>query len=161
MTRIFKQKLEQNTSFIITHIAEILKEQPSNIYNLLLLLKEILMNNSDVEKNLKNVELREIVSVLINLLNIPDEEIRILSAELLFKLDQNTAMLFANVLSEDISMWNRMKLIELLEEYNSSNAEEIINKMIGDSEEMVSDRAREFINSNEKSINLESLDDAT
>jgi HEAT repeat protein len=160
---LLKQKLELNSSFIITHIAEILKEEPSNIFHLLSLVNDILISKPETGKNLKNVELREIVSVLISLLNYPDEEIRILSVELLFKLDKETAALFANVFSEDSSMWNRMKLIDLLVEYNSSNAEEIIRKMMEDSEEMVSEKAREIINTNgfENLINLEFLDDAT
>jgi hypothetical protein len=78
-------------------------------------------------------------------------------------LDKDTASLFANVLSEDISMWNRMKIIELLNEYNPPNAEEIIRKMVGDSEDMVSEKAKEYINSRESInlINSELLDDAT
>jgi HEAT repeat protein len=160
---LLKQKLEQNPSFIISHISEILWEQPTNISQLVRLVYDILMFQPDTGKNLKSIELREFVSVLINLLNFPDEEIRILSTELLFKLDRDTAVLFANLISEDMSMWNRMKLIELLVEYNSPNAEEIIRKMIGDPEEMVREKAIEFVNAQgiEKLINLEPLDDAT
>jgi len=158
---LLKEKLEQNPSFVITHIAEVLKEQPSNIFYLLRLVVDILMSKPETGKNLKNVELREFVSILIELLNHSDEEVRILSAELLFVLDKDTASLFANVLSEDNSIWNRMKLIELLNGYKSPNAEEIIGKMVGDSEVMVSEKAKEYINSrgSENLINSELLDD--
>ena len=141
---LLKYKLEQNSTFLIRHISEILREQPTNITNLVRLVYDIIMDQPDIIKNLNNVEFREFVSVLINLLNFPDEEIRILAAELLFKLDLETAVLFANILSEDISLWNRMKLIELLVDYNSPNAEEILRNMIGDPEEMVSQKALEF-----------------
>jgi HEAT repeat protein len=163
LLELLKEKLENNPSFIITHIAEILKELPSNTYHLLRLVNDILISKPEVGKNIKSIELREFVSVLINLLNYPDEEIRILSAELLFKFDSDTASLFANVLAEDISMWNRMKIIELLVEHNSPNAEEIIRVMIDDSEEMVSEKAKEFLNIKEsgKLIKLEFLNDAS
>lgn len=141
---LLKYKLEQNSTFLIRHISEILREQPTNITNLVRLVYDIIMDQPDIIKNLNNVEFREFVSVLINLLNFPAEEIRILAAELLFKLDLETAVLFANILSEDISLWNRMKLIELLVDYNSPNAEEILRNMIGDPEEMVSQKALEF-----------------
>jgi HEAT repeat protein len=158
-----KQKLELNPSFIMSHVAEVIKESPFNIYHLLCLVTEILIGKPDIGDYLKTVELREFVSVLIEMLNFPDEEVRILAAELLFKLDEKTALLFVDSLSEDTSMWNRMRLIELLEQVDSPVAVEIIKKMTSDPEEMVSDRARDFLESRgvEFLNKIELPDDAT
>jgi HEAT repeat protein len=147
----------------MSHVAEVIKESPFNIYHLLCLVTEILIGKPDIGDYLKTVELREFVSVLIEMLNFPDEEVRILAAELLFKLDEKTALLFVDSLSEDTSMWNRMRLIELLEQVDSPVAVEIIKKMTSDPEEMVSDRARDFLESRgvEFLNKIELPDDAT
>ena len=64
-----------------------------------------------------------------------------LALELLFILDKNAGILFIDEFIEDNNLWNRLKLIELLDEVYHPKADEALIKLSNDSEEMVKERA--------------------
>ena len=70
-----------------------------------------------------------------------DEEARKTSMELLFVLDVETGLLFLDTMLEDDNMWNKIRLLEMLEEVNDERADNALRTLSGDQESMISERA--------------------
>ena len=123
-------------------IAKKLAQKPQNIKSLLNLLKDVIQLDGEVKySSMSSLQLRNIIDSLSQYLSDHDEEVRILALELLFILDKNVAVLFVDDFSEDSNLWNRLKLVEILDEVVHPKAEEILIKLANDSEEMVKERA--------------------
>ncbi len=56
------------------------------------------------------------------------------------------ALLFTDTMLEDDDMWNRMRLLEILETINDERSFEAIKQLSKDSEEMIAERAEYFLN---------------
>lgn len=139
-----------NSEYIVSCFTEILEQEPKNISHLLNLFKEIIEAKPVLISSLSNVNLRSLLTALSNLISHHDEEIRMISFELLFIIDKRTALLFADSFVDDGSLWNRLRLIEILSGYGSSAANKIIERFINDKENMVSERAYSYKNSLEQ-----------
>jgi HEAT repeat protein len=87
------------------------------------------------------MELRGIAQSVSGLLSNPDEEVRRNSMEVLFNLDPDTALLFIDSMATDENMWNRLRLVELIEKFPMEKIETTMQKLIQDEDEMVRDRA--------------------
>ena len=66
---------------------------------------------------------------------------KISSLEILFTLDLETALMFVDSMVSDENMWNRIRLVELLEQYPIEAIEIPLQKLTKDEDEMVRDRA--------------------
>ena len=113
-----------------------------NTKQLLLLYKE--MSSIGIELGLEPISdmvQMEFLNTLSTLIDNPDEEVRMVVAELLFDINPKDALLFADKLLNDDNVWNRLKLIELLNDVNEPEALELIKKLTEDSEDMVKERA--------------------
>jgi len=75
------------------------------------------------------------------LLNDPDEEVRRASMEILFTIDPETALLFIDSMVADENTWNRIRLVELIEQLPMEAVETSLQKLAKDEDEMVRDRA--------------------
>ncbi len=127
-------------------IGGFLKEHPLNLKSLLNLLNEVLrVHEHRVSSFTIPLLLRDITDSLCQLINDYDEEVRILSFELLFVVDPETALLFADDICEDQNYWNRFRLIEIIEESDMVQVQGVLKKLVNDPEEMVRDRASNCI----------------
>ena len=140
--QIISPKFWENPHMVFEIIAKKLAQKPQNIKSLLNLLKDVIQLDGEVKySSMPSLQLRNIIDSLSQYLSDHDEEVRILALELLFILDKNVAVLFVDDFSEDSNLWNRLKLVEILDEVVHPKAEEILMKLANDSEEMVKERA--------------------
>jgi len=146
-----KHKLIENAEIIYPKLVELIGEQPSNLLSLLNLCKEL---NDNTQKSayekLTDLEKQNFCNNLSNCLKNTDEEIRRVSMELLFELNEEFALLFVDIMLNDENMWNRYKLAEILEKMPFEKTKNILTLMLKDSEEMISQKAKEILDSNEK-----------
>jgi hypothetical protein len=77
--------------------------------------------------------------------------------ELLFLLDESFAVLFLDKMVEDNNMWNRLKLLEMLENVRMPEADLALHKLAEDREEMISERAQFVISQRGNSGNYDPL----
>jgi HEAT repeat protein len=104
-------------------------------------------NEYQIELNNSAFEIRNIVHSVSGLLSHSDEEVRRASMEILFNLDVTSALLFTDTMVNDENSWNRIRLIELVENINDPSVENIVRKFADDEDEMVRDRASFVLNS--------------
>ncbi len=67
--------------------------------------------------------------------------------DILFNLDSQSAFLFIDTMLTDENMWNRLRLLEILESLQSSESDSAIQKLAQDPDEMVRERAQFIVNS--------------
>ena len=140
---IILSKIMEIPKIFFELIGSILKEYPGNLIPLLNALREVVqVHEHKLSTFLTPLLLRDITDSLCQLINDYDEEVRILSFELLFKLDPETALLFADDLCEDQNYWNRFRLIEIIEDSDLPRVHEILNILMNDQEEMIRNRAQ-------------------
>ena len=72
------------------------------------------------------------------------DRVRIAAAELLFRIDTETALLFLDTMISDENFWNRIRLLDMISEMDRPEVIEALEKLSQDSEEMVSDKAKEI-----------------
>ena len=77
--------------------------------------------------------------------------------ELLFYLDYDTALSSINTMLDDPVVWNRARLLEILQYSDDPRIIEIIIEMTNDQDEMIVEIAKEILSS--KGINNYSLKD--
>jgi HEAT repeat protein len=140
--QIVSPKFWENPGLVVEIIAEMLNHKPNNIKPLLNLLKDVIQLDGEEKYNsVPSIQLRNLTDALSKYLSDHDEEVRMLSLELLFILDKNVAVLFVDEFSEDNNIWNRLKLVEILDEVIHPKADEVLVKLSNDPEEMIKERA--------------------
>ncbi len=144
-----KSRIFRNTEYIYREIARVINGNPKNLRQILNLFSQTIayINEFQIEVNVSMLELRGITQALSGLLNNPDEEVRRSSMELLFGLDPETAFMFVDSMTQDENMWNRLRLVEILEKFNTEKIEAALQKLVNDEDEMVKDRALFVFNS--------------
>lgn len=142
-----KEKFFENPVFLYPRLTEYLKDMPNNLSKLIVLLMEIISNDGGESiQQLSILDLRNMCDMLTNCLENADEEVRRSAIELLFYLDMDTALLFLDKMAEDDNYWNKLRLIEILENIEDERAIEGLKLLSEDQEEMVRERASEVLN---------------
>ncbi len=137
-----KPKFFENPQIIYPIIAEISKDLPSNIQGLLSLLKEILQYEAMMGRvSISGIELRDLTDTFVKCLESPDEEVRKLAIELLFGLNTSTAILFLDQMIQDDDIWNKLKILEYIENLDHPNIINALEVLSKDEEQMISERA--------------------
>ena len=155
LDEIVKPKILSHPQILLSAIPDSVDNRSGNIRNLLELVKEFSEeDNGSFIKTLSNIQRRNLADAFAKCLDNPDEEARRLAVELLFTIDQGTAMLFIDKMVEDDNLWNRLKLLEILGEVNLPEANNVLKKLADDTEEMVSERAK-YILSQRSNLHLE------
>ena len=144
-----RQNLFSNPQNVIIKIPVIIKLQPSNLKDLLFLLNDIIELNY---QEIKMVPLHNLNDALTQCITNPDEEVRRTAIELLFKLDDEIAFLFIDIMLEDENIWNRMKLVELIQYSKNPIAEDALLKLQNDEEQMVSETAKQILSERQSEI---------
>ncbi len=140
---IIKPKLIENARIVFPKIADLLKEKPKNTKSLLEFFKEVTdMAGVENIRTLSPIEYRNLVDSITTCVDNPNEEARRLTLELLFTLEPDTALLFSDNFIADDDIWNRMKLLEIIELMEGEKVIEILKALSNDSDEMIRDKAQ-------------------
>ncbi len=149
LDEMIKSKIFRNPEFLFTEISRVIHLDQPNMRHVLNLFLQIInyCNEYQIELNNSAFEIRNIVHSVSGLLSHSDEEVRRASMEILFNLDVTSALLFTDTMVNDENSWNRIRLIELVENINDPSVENIVRKFADDEDEMVRDRASFVLNS--------------
>lgn len=149
LDELIKENLHQYPQNVLTKVPTLIKNQPNNLKEILFLLIDIFENFS---QNLTEVPLHNLNDALTQCITNPDEEVRRIAIEMLFKLDEEIALLFIDSMLGDENMWNRLKLVEILQFSKNPIAEDALLKLQEDPEQMVSDTAKQIISERQSEI---------
>jgi HEAT repeat protein len=144
LNEILFEKFLENKKLILSRLYPIINNANKNIISVLELLNNIILNDPQSVEKLPELEKRRLIESLSQNLTNPDESIRIAAAELLFKIDLDTALLFIDTMISDENFWNRMRLLDLIAEIEQPVIKEVFEKLTNDPEEMVSEKAKEL-----------------
>jgi|GEM_PF-406771 len=137
-----KSAFFQFPGMIFGKISPLIKTKPANLKNLLWLLKELFdLDNGESLNSLSALERHNLSDAFSLCLDHPDEEIRKTSIELLFNISLETALLFVDSMIEDDNIWNRLKILEIIENIFHPSINAVLKKLVNDPEEMVRERA--------------------
>lgn len=148
LDELIKSKLFRNIEYVYKEIGKVISNNPKNLRQLLNLFIQSIgyIVEYQISLNITMVEIRAITQAVSGLLENPDEEIRKSSMEILFYLDPETALLFTDTMMIDENVWNRLRLVELLENVQNEKVIEVLEKLTKDEDEMVRDRAQFIYN---------------
>jgi HEAT repeat protein len=143
LDEMIKSKLFGTSEYIYHEISRVINSKPKNLRHVLNMFQQIIayVNEYRIPVEVPMLELRGITQSISGLLDHTDEEVRRASMEILFTLDPETALMFIDSMIGDENMWNRIRLVELLEQYPIEAVEVPLKKLTKDEDEMVSDRA--------------------
>lgn len=144
LDEMIKSKLFSNIDYLYREFGKVVNSKPNNLRQLLNLFIQSIsyVVEYQVQLNITMVEIRAISQAVSGLLENPDEEVRRSSMEILFYLDPETGLLFTDTMLTDENVWNRLRLVELLENLNQQGVLEVLEKLSKDEDEMVRDRAQ-------------------
>jgi len=155
LDEIIRPKIFFQPHIFFSEFPGIVNRKGENIRSLMELLKKFSEEDNKIFGNMiSNIQLRNLTDALTKCLDNPDEEVRRLSVELLFIYNQSTALLFTEKMAEDDNMWNKLKLLEILNEINLPDVNSVLIKMTTDTEEMVNEKAKSIL-SQKLTLNLE------
>ena len=138
-----KPKFFENPKMIFPTASELINQDPKNLASLLNLLKEVFEYAENVQDDvISPLDLRNLTDSFTRCLDSSDEEVRRVAIELLFQLNQSTALLFLDTMVEDNDLWNRLKIVEILDGINNPKADRALLKLSNDPEEMFRERAQ-------------------
>ncbi|HEX2869572.1 MAG TPA: HEAT repeat domain-containing protein [Ignavibacteriales bacterium] len=130
------------SKLLYSKLPDIIRNYPSNLSSLLLLLRDITeFENMETLNVLSELDKRNLSDAVALCLNNPGEEVRRTAIELLFLMSLDYALLFIDSMIEDDNIWNRLKVLEMTENIFTPKINEILKKMIQDPEEMIRERA--------------------
>ncbi|MGE5497241.1 MAG: HEAT repeat domain-containing protein [Syntrophothermus sp.] len=135
-----KQPFFEFSGLLFNKLSSVIKNKPRNLKNLLWLIKDIIDNDPDSINRVTPIDRRNLSDAFTLCLDNPDEEIRKSVIELLFLTNLECALVFLDSMIEDDNLWNRLKVLELIETIQSPKVDEALAKLAGDQEEMVRER---------------------
>ena len=144
LNEVLYDKFMENRHIIIPKIHNVIESSNKNLPLVLELLNNFISMDSESLNSLAQLEKRRLTEALSQSLTNSDEVVRIAAAELLFKIDIETALLFIDTMINDENFWNRIRLLDLLADLNNPVVGEAIDKLTNDPEEMVSEKAKEI-----------------
>jgi HEAT repeat protein len=141
-----KSKFLENPKPLYSMITDYLAKNPANIKILLELIKEMI-ESDDGESfyALSEFEKRGLSDVLTQNLENPDEEVRRNIIELLFFTDAEVALMFLDTMIQDSDIWNRMRILEIIEGCEDQRCIDAVKILANDPDEMVAERAQQML----------------
>ena len=143
LDNLIRSKIFRNADFIYVEISRLLNQNPHNLKNILELFISTInyVKDFSVQLNITMMDVRNIVHGVSGLLSHYDEEVRRAAMEILFELDQESALLFVDVMSNDENNWNRLRLLEIIENIPGTEFNSVIQKLVNDEDKMIRERA--------------------
>ncbi len=145
----------QNGPVTLRLILDSLISRKQNLRPVLELLKNFLVEWNGT--SLSKLEETEVVNLCDSLslhLSHSDEEVRKLAMELLFMMRPEMALVFFDRMSSDTVLWNRLRLIELVEQYTPAQAKEYLSAFENDPDEMIRERVQWVLQSSSPNIEM-------
>ena len=136
-----KPKFFENPSSVLPKITNCIKDSQGDIKQLFELIKEIISFDQQSLESLSSVNMRNLCDVFTDNLENPDEDVRRSAIELLFFCNYETAILFLDTIINDDNFWNRLRLLEIIEQVDDDRVISTLKKLSEDSEEMVKEKA--------------------
>ena len=133
----------QNGEVTLRLIMDNLLTRKDNLRPVLELLKNFLIewNGTSLSK-LAETEVVNLCDSLSLHFSHSDEEVRKLAMELLFMMRPEMALVFFDRMSSDTVLWNRLRLIELVEQYFPELVKEYLSVFENDPDEMIRERVQ-------------------
>ncbi|MGE5400388.1 MAG: HEAT repeat domain-containing protein [Ignavibacteriales bacterium] len=132
----------QYASLLYAKLSSSIRQNPSNLKYLLWLMKDIIeFDGGETLNGVSELDRRNLSDSFILCLNNPDEEIRKTSIELIFLTSLECALVFIDSMIEDDNMWNRLKVLEIVENIFEPKINEALKTLANDPEEMIRERA--------------------
>ncbi len=144
LSEILQEKFMENKKTIFPKLYNVIDNENKYLSAVLDLLQSFLISEPDEINNITQIEKRRLTESLSKSLTNSDEVVRITAAELLFKIDYETALLFVDSMLNDENFWNRMRLLDLFTDLDNPIISEALFKLSNDPEEMVSEKAKEL-----------------
>lgn len=144
LNEVLYDKFMENKKVILSRIHTVIDNCNKYLTAVLDLLQNILLSESEEINSLSRIEKQRLTESLSKSLTNPDEVVRISVAELLFKIDSETALLFIDSMINDENFWNRMRLLDMFIDLDNPIIIEALDKLAMDPEEMVSEKAKEM-----------------
>lgn len=145
LDEILYNEFINNKYLILSKINNYIKNNNKFLLELLKLLQNIIEMKDNPVDNLLVIEKRKLIESISECLSNPDETIRILTTEIMFKIDQEGALLFLDTMSSDENFWNRIRLLDLISDLEEPYVVNTLKKLSDDPEEMVSEKAKEIL----------------
>lgn len=137
-----KPMLLSNLTGLLEYLPEYFETLSQNKYELLTFMKELLFVSKEEYDKVKFTEQSlKFNSAVQKLLSDPNEDIRSLACDLLFDLDEDSAISAAGKILNDENMWNRINLLENLSKVEYKKIDGLLKQLSNDTEEMVRERA--------------------
>ena len=144
LNEVLFDKFMENKGLIVSKLYTVIDNNNNYLSAILDLLQNILSYDSECLTSLGELERRRLTESLSQSLTNSDEGVRIAAAELLFRIDTETALLFLDTMISDENFWNRIRLLDMISEMDRPEVIEALEKLSLASEEMVSDKAKEI-----------------
>jgi HEAT repeat protein len=144
LNEVLHDKFMNNKKVILNKIHHVVNNDNKYLPAVLELLQNIIQSGSNELGSLSRIEKQKLTESLSNCLTNPDENVRIATSELLFNIDQETALVFLDTMINDENFWNRVRLLDLLSELDNPIVSEALERLSNDPEEMVSEKAKEM-----------------
>jgi HEAT repeat protein len=144
LNEVLHKKFMKNKKIILKEIHNVINNANRYLPADLELLQNIIRYDAGQLENLSRIEKRKLTDSLTNCLTNPDEILRITAAELLFSIDQETALLFLYTMINDENIWNRARILDLLADLDDPIVSEALEILLNDPEEMISEKAKEI-----------------
>lgn len=143
---IIYKKILNDIHTSLTIFPLILASNPKNLVNLLSLINLVLENNSDIVSSTNKILLHKMIDSVSRCLTHSDEMVRLISVEILFKLDLETALILLDDEFLNVNFWIKYRLLEMVETFNHPKIDELLLKLSEDDNEMIRQKANEVRN---------------
>jgi hypothetical protein len=141
-----KNNVYPHFEMFVKQVIEYLDDSSKNLRAVIDLTREMFEMKDPSETNGSlSIEKHKLCEKLTGHLTNPDEEVRRIVMELLFHLSHDTAIIFADTMSSDQNVWNRLRLVELLEVYRSEKTLPVLEMLARDEDEMIKDRVLQVL----------------
>ncbi len=152
---LLKSKFFEKTELLYEAAAELLSTGDDEKKPLLMILNELWKNSGEERIKFRSSPQRmNLINAVINSIQSPDEEVRISAGELLFIIDEKNSVYFLEELTDDPNIWNRLKIIDMLEKILHPRAYKILARLASDKEEMVREKAKAVIELKNSAITI-------
>jgi HEAT repeat protein len=144
LNEVLYDKFMDNKNVILSKVHTVIDNCNKHLSSVLDLLQNIISSEPEEINCLSQIEKQRLTESLSKSLTNSDEVVRILAAELLFKIDPETALIFVDSMISDENFWNRIRLLDMFTDLDNPIVIAALEKLANDPEEMVSEKAKEI-----------------
>ena len=154
---MIRRKIFKNAEYLYREIGKIINSNPQNLSQILNLFLSTInyVRDFQISVNTSMLDIKNMIHAVSGLLSHHEEEVRKCAMEILFNIDAQSAMMFIDTMLNDENIWNRLRLLEILEGLEGDEYDSAYQKLALDPDEMVQERAQYLVNLkfNQQSIN--------